>query len=122
MNIALWIAQILLGGMFIMSGAMKAFAYEKTKASMPWVKDSSEGLVKFIGFAELLGGIGLILPGALDIAPILTGIAAIGIALIMLFAAIFHARRKENQAIGMNIVMLLIAVFVVIGRFGFEPF
>jgi uncharacterized membrane protein YphA (DoxX/SURF4 family) len=122
MNIALWIAQILLAGMFIMAGAMKALTYEKAKASLPWVKDASVGLVRFIGFAELLGGIGLILPGITGIAPVLTVIAALGIALIMLLAAIFHARRKENQAIGMNAVILLVAVFVVIGRIAFAPF
>jgi uncharacterized membrane protein YphA (DoxX/SURF4 family) len=120
MNIALWIAQILLAGMFIMAGTMKAFAYEKAKEKLPWAKDFSEGFVRFIGLAELLGGIGLILPGALGIAPILTGIAAIGIALIMLFAAVFHAKRKENQAIGMNVIVLIIAVFVVVGRLVIE--
>jgi uncharacterized membrane protein YphA (DoxX/SURF4 family) len=122
MNIALWVVQIALGLAFLMAGSMKALQYEKAKASMPWVKDSSKGLVLFIGIAELLGGIGLILPGMFDIAPVLTGIAAIGIALIMLFAAIFHAKRKENQAIGINVVMLLIAVFIVVGRFVIEPF
>jgi uncharacterized membrane protein YphA (DoxX/SURF4 family) len=116
MNIALWIVQILLAGMFIMAGIMKAFAYEKAKATIPWVKETSPGFVRFIGIAELLGGIGLILPAALDIIPSLTGIAALGIALIMLLAAIFHARRKENKEIVMNVIMMLVAIFVVIGR------
>jgi uncharacterized membrane protein YphA (DoxX/SURF4 family) len=116
MNIALWVAQILLAGMFIMAGTMKAFAYEKAKASIPWVKETSPGFVRFIGVAELLGGIGMILPVALDITPSLTGIAALGIALIMLLAAVFHARRKENKEIGMNVIIMLIAIFIVIGR------
>ncbi|WP_045516666.1 DoxX family protein [Neobacillus niacini] len=116
MNIALWIVQILLGLMFLMAGTTKAFSYEKAKASMPWVKDSSKGLVTFIGVAELLGGLGLILPYALGIAPILTPIAAIGLGVIMILAAVFHAKRKENQAIGMNIILLALAIFVAIGR------
>ena len=116
MNIALWIVQVLLGLMFLIAGAMKAFAYEKAKASLPWVKDKSKGLVTFIGVAELLGGIGLILPYALDIVPTLTPIAAFGIALIMILAAAFHAKRKEYQGIGMNIILLALALFVVIGR------
>lgn len=115
MNIALWIVQILLGLMFIMVGSMKAFSYEKAKASLPWVKDSPKGLVTFIGVAELLGGIGLILPYALGIAPILTPIAAFSLAVVMILAAIHHVRRKEQGSI-MNIILLALALFVAFGR------
>lgn len=117
MNIALWIVQILLGLMFIMFGSIKAFQYDKAKESLPWMKKYSKGFVTFIGITELLGGLGLIVPHATGIAPILTPIAAVGLALVMIFAAIFHLQRKENQAIGMNVVLLAFAIFVVIGRF-----
>jgi uncharacterized membrane protein YphA (DoxX/SURF4 family) len=117
MNIALWVVQIILGLAFIMFGSMKAFQYEKAKASLPWVKDYSKGLVTFIGVSELLGGLGLILPYATGIAPILTPVAALGLGLVMILAAGFHAKRKENQAIGMNIIFLALAIFVAIGRF-----
>ena len=116
MNIALWVVQIILGLAFIMFGSMKAFQYEKAKASMPWVNDSNKGLVTFIGVAELLGGVGLILPYAVGIAPFLTSIGALGLGIIMILAAVFHARRKENGAIGMNIIFLALAMFVAIGR------
>ncbi|WP_066255980.1 DoxX family protein [Neobacillus drentensis] len=116
MNIGLWVVQIILGLAFIMAGSMKAFYYEKAKASMPWVKDSAKSLVKFIGIAELLGGIGLIVPYAIGIAPILTPIAAIALGVVMILAAGFHLKRKENQAIGMNIILLALAIFVAIGR------
>ncbi|WP_148631147.1 DoxX family protein [Bacillus sp. E214] len=116
MNIALWVVQIILGLAFIMFGAMKAFQYEKAKASLPWVKDSSKGLVTFIGMAELLGGLGLILPYVTGIAPILTPIAALGLGLVMILAAGLHVKRKENQAISMNIIFLVPAIFVAIGR------
>jgi DoxX. len=117
MNIALWIAQGLLALMFIPAGVMKTFQIDKVKATMPWAKDASKGFVAFVGLSELLGGLGLILPWAVDIAPVLTPVAAIGIAVIMLFAAVFHARRAEYSGIGMNIIMLALAVFVAIGRF-----
>jgi uncharacterized membrane protein YphA (DoxX/SURF4 family) len=116
MNIALWIVQILLGLMFLMAGSTKAFSYEKAKASLPWVKDSTKGLVTFIGVAELLGGLGLILPYAFGIAAILTPIAAFGLGVVMILAAGFHAKRKEYQGIGMNIILLALALFVAIGR------
>lgn len=117
MNIALWIVQIILGLAFIMFGSMKAFQYEKAKASLPWVKNYSKNMVTFIGVSELLGGLGLILPYAIGIVPILTPIAALGLGLVMILAAGFHAKRKENQAIGMNLVFLALAIFVAIGRF-----
>ncbi|MDR7238025.1 DoxX family protein [Neobacillus drentensis] len=116
MNIGLWIVQIILGLAFIMAGSMKAFQYEKAKASMPWVKESAKSLVIFIGVAELLGGIGLIVPYAIGIAPILTPIAALALGVVMILAVGFHLKRKENQAIGMNIIFLAAAIFVAIGR------
>lgn len=118
MNIALWIAQIVLALMFIIGGSMMAFSPAKVKATMPWAKDASFGYIRFIGFAELLGAIGLILPAVLDIAPILTGIAAIGISIIMLLSINVHVKRKENFA--MNAVILLIAIFIIVGRFAIE--
>ncbi|SFE88650.1 DoxX-like family protein [Paenibacillus catalpae] len=117
MNMALWAAQVLLALMFIPAGVMKTFQPDKVRSTMPWAKDASKGLVVFIGLSELLGGLGLILPWATDLAPVLTPIAALGIAVIMLFAAIFHARRAEYGSIGMNVIMLAIAIFVAIGRF-----
>ena len=115
MNVFLWIVQGLLAVMFLMAGGQKVF--KKPKEDEP----NSSGM-RLIGFAELLGAVGLILPGALNIAPILTGIAAIGIAFIMLFAAIFHSRRKETQGVVLTVVLLIIALFVIIGRFMLEPF
>ncbi|MNY61584.1 hypothetical protein D3C86_1982770 [compost metagenome] len=101
---------------FIFSGWMKAFQYEKAKASWPWVKEVSRGLVSFIGIAELLGVLGLILPQATNIAPALAPLAAIGLAAIVLFGAVLHVKRKEYQEIGVNIVFLTLAVFVAVGR------
>lgn len=116
MNIVLWIVQILLGLIFLMAGSMKAFNYVKARESLPWVKDVSKGLVTFIGIAELLGGIGFILPVALNVFPVLTPIAAIGIAIIMILSALFHLRRKEYSGIVFNIVLLALAFIVAIGR------
>lgn len=57
LNIALWVVQILLAAMFIMVGFMKVVTpIEKLGAQMSWVKDMP-GLIRFIGIAELLGGL-----------------------------------------------------------------
>lgn len=116
MNIALWIVQALLALAFLMSGAMKALQYEKAKASMAWVKDVSRGLVTFIGVAEMLGALGLVLPLLLGLPAILTPLAAVGLVLTMLLAAGFHLKRGEYQAILVNVVLAALAAFVAYGR------
>ena len=90
MNITLWIIAGLLAAAFLAAGAMK-LAQPKAKlaeSGMAWTEDFSDSQVKLIGLVEVLGAIGLILPAALDIAPILTPIAAAGLALTMLGATV----------------------------------
>ena len=119
MNVALWIAQILLALAFLAAGAMNlSQPHEKLKASLPWTADFSLGTVRFIGTAEVLGALGLILPAVTGIASILTPVAAAALGLLMILAAITHIRRGEAQAVGVNAALLLIAVFVAWGRFG----
>jgi hypothetical protein len=73
MNVFLWIVQAVLAAMFVLAGIMKSTQpKEKLAPKLPWVQDFSAGTVRFIGVAELLGGLGLILPAATGIAPILT--------------------------------------------------
>lgn len=116
-HISLWIAQVLLAVIFIMAGLMKATQpIEALAESLPWVSSTSLGLVRFIGVSELLGGIGLILPALLRIKPFLTVWAAIGLAVVMVLAAIFHASRGEYSGIGANLVFMAIALFVGWGR------
>lgn len=74
--------------------------------------------MKSIGLLKILAAAGLILPAALDIAPILVPLAAIGWVLLMTGAIITHLRRHEAKVIGTNLVLLALAAFVVWGRFG----
>jgi len=111
----------MLAAMFLMAGVTKGFQYEKAKASLPWVKDVPKGLVTFIGISELLGGLGLLLPAIAGFLPWLTPLAAAGIALIMLLAAGFHAKRGEAYGIVFNLVLLVLAVFVAYGRWFVHP-
>ena len=118
MNVALWIVQGLLAFAFIAAGAMKVFAYEKYKA-MSEKKNGrtslSRGLITFIGMAEIAGSLGIVLPMATNIAPWLSPWAAIGLAIIMLLAIVFHLRRHESPVA--PIILFLLAAFVVFGRF-----
>lgn len=122
MNIALWIVQSLLAAMFLMAGANKLFqSTEELVKMLPWVTSVPSGLVKLIGLSELLGGIGLLLPSILRIKPILSSYAAIGLALVMLFASVFHISRGEYSVIGMNFFLMALAVFAAWGRMKKAP-
>ncbi|MFK7980701.1 MAG: DoxX family protein [Saprospiraceae bacterium] len=117
LNIGLWVLQVLLGLMFIAAGAMKASQpIEAMVADMPWVTSTPLELVRFIGVSELLGGLGLILPSLLRIKPNLTVLAAIGLAVVMLLAALFHGSRGEFPAIGVNAVLMALFAFIAWGR------
>lgn len=123
MNIALWMVAGLLALLFVMAGSMKATQpHDKLAENMGWVKDFSPAAVKTIGILEVLGGIGLVLPPLVNIAPILTPIAAVCLAVTMLLAVVVHARRGENQAIVTNVVLMALALFVAIFRFGAYAF
>jgi uncharacterized membrane protein YphA (DoxX/SURF4 family) len=118
MTIFLWILQALLAAMFLMAGVMKSTQpIDKLAPRMPWVSVYSPGMVRFVGVAELLAGIGLILPAATGILPILTPLAAVGLAIIMVLAIVFHLRRKEYSGAGFNFVLLVLLLVVAVGRF-----
>ena len=118
MNIALWIVQGLLSVMFLMAGTMKATQpKEKLALKMPWVNDFSAIQVKIIGTLQFLAAIGLVLPMLLNIAPILTPLAAVGLMLTMSGAAIYHVTKQEYKEIAVNLVLLCMAAFVAFGRF-----
>ena len=88
MNIALWIIQILLALLFLFAGATKLILPIETLQSMgsPNQILLPGLLIKFIGLCEVLGAIGLILPGLLRIRPSLTALAAVGLVIIMIGA------------------------------------
>lgn len=120
MNVVLWIAAGLLAVLYLGAGGMKlATPREKLleNPNMGWTADFPAAAIKGIGAIEIVGAIGLILPWALDIAPVLTPLAAAGLAIVQIGAIIVHARRKETKALPMNVVLLVLAAFVAVGRF-----
>ncbi|MDD7945342.1 DoxX family protein [Microbacterium sp. NE2HP2] len=98
MFIALWILNGLLALVFVAAGLMKLARPKAALASsgMAYVEDFSATQVKLIGLVEVIGAVGLILPLLLNIAPVLTPLAAVGLAVTMLVATAVHARRKES--------------------------
>lgn len=118
MNIALWIAQVLLALMYGMAGGLKAFITAKAKEQLPWAKRHSDNFVRVIGIVELLGALGLLLPMLTGVLPWLTPIAALGLVLVQILAIFMeHLPAKEYKALPFNLFLLVLAGFVLIGRF-----
>jgi uncharacterized membrane protein len=118
MNIALWIIQGILAAMFGMAGVMKSIQpIEKLAPKLPWVNDFSPAVVRLVGISELLGAIGLIVPWATGIQPILTPVSAAALALVMVLAAIYHLRKGEYPGIGFNFVLGVLCIVVAYFRY-----
>lgn len=123
MNIALWIVQILLALAFVMAGTIKATQpVDRLSDRMKWVNAlRPPQIVHLIGILEVLGAVGLILPAVTGIWPWLTPVAAIGLVLTMIGAMILHTRRGEFPNLSTNLVLLILAAFVAVGRFAVGP-
>ena len=121
LNISLWVAQVLLAASLIWAASLKLFqSTDKLSQMWPWVAQVPNALVKFTGLVDLLGGLGLILPGLFRIQPKLTYIAALCIVALMVVASIFHISRGEASQIGANIAFAAFALFIAWGRYRAE--
>jgi uncharacterized membrane protein YphA (DoxX/SURF4 family) len=122
MSTALWVVQVLLAAAFVVSGATKlSQPKEKLLKKWAWVEDFSQGSVRIIGALEVLGAIGIVVPALTGIVPSLTPLAALGLVLTMIGAALTHLRRAEYGPIAVNAVVLILAAFVAYGRFFVVP-
>lgn len=125
MNVVLWILAGLLALFFAFAGVNKLAQSKEQLLSSPnmaWAADFSPGLIKVIGALEVLAAFGLIVPAVFDVATVLVPLAATGLVVLMLGAAATHARRKEGQAIVVNVILLVLAAVVAWGRFGPHAF
>ena len=118
MTYALWIVQVLLALVFVFAGGMKLVLPLEQLAgpvSLPGP------FLRFIGLAELLGGVGLILPAALRLRPGLTPLAAAGLVIIMIGATVITLGAGEIGAALTSIVVGLLAAFIAYGRWRLAP-
>jgi len=122
MGIALWVVQVLLAAAFLVSGATKlSQPKEKLVKNWAWVEDFSQPEVRIIGALEVLGAIGIVLPALTGILPWLTPLAALGLVLTMIGAALTQLRRAEYRNLAVNALLLILAAFVAYGRFFVLP-
>lgn len=121
-SVSLWIVQVLLALAFGMAGLMKSTQpIELLSANVPWAANVPPAMVRFIGISELLGGLGMILPAATRILPVLTPAAGAGLVTVMFLAAGYHVLHAEYVDILVNLVLGLLAGFVTWGRLKKAP-
>jgi uncharacterized membrane protein YphA (DoxX/SURF4 family) len=125
MNTALWILQGLIAAMFAMAGIMKLGKSRDdlmNQKDMSWVESVSTGNIKLIGLLELLAAVGLIVPQLTGILPWMTPSAALGLVLTMAGAMVLHVKRGDGmKMVSRNIMLMLLAGFIALGRFLIVP-
>jgi uncharacterized membrane protein len=122
LNVTLWALQVLLACFFVMVGYSHAIMpFEQIAREATWMNDVPRWLSLFIGYAEIAGGLGLIMPAATRIAPWLTPLAALGLATIMILAIPFHVLKGEASVIGTHALFAALAGFVAWGRWRKAP-
>jgi uncharacterized membrane protein YphA (DoxX/SURF4 family) len=119
MRIVLWVLQVLLAAMFVWHGLL----YVAPPAEMVDMMNSmiAPGFRMFIGAAELLAAVGLILPAATRILPWLTPLAAAGLMIITGSATVFHLSRGETSNAIFTVVLFLLATIVAYMRWKVAP-
>jgi hypothetical protein len=117
-NVALWIVQVLLGLLFIFAGGMK-LVLPLDQLTGPVALPGA--FMRFIGVAELAGGLGLILPGLFRMRPGLTPLAAAGLVIIMIGAVVITLIGREVMGAGISLVVGILAAFVAYGRWKLAP-
>ena len=120
MSVAIWVAQVVLALAFLASGSMKVLRPRlELQERMQYVEDFSDPQVKTIGGLEILAAVGLILPSILNVAPVLSALAAVGLVLMMIGAIVVHVRRGEaDSRLAVNFVLLALALVVAWARLG----
>jgi len=120
MNVLLWVFQCYLAVSFIVFGAMKIVRdrAELARTAFGWVEEFSDLFVKVIGLLDVLVGLGLILPGATDIATELVPWAALGGVALAGGGSVVHLRRSEIAKAAVNLHFIALLIAVAWGRFG----
>ena len=117
LHIALWIIQGLLALTFVGTGLWKlATPVPELAAMMPWMGQVSPGMLSATAIADILGGLGILLPSVTRIKPGLTVLAALGCAALMVCAIIFHLSRGEAANTPFNILLVALSLVVAWGR------
>ena len=122
-NIPLWILQGVMASVFFVTGYSHSVGYERSIAipRLAWMKALPVNFIRAIGVLVIAGAIGLILPALTGVAPWLTPLAALMLALLMACAIVFHLTRNEFPHIAFNTILGVFASVIAYGRFVVSP-
>jgi hypothetical protein len=119
MTTVLWVAQGFAALVFLLTGTLKLLTpKDKLATKMHWAASWPPGRIKMLGAAEIAGAMGLVLPPLLRIAPVLTPIAALCLAVLMSGAVQTHRRLHESFAPALVLVLVCLAIAAGQLRFG----
>lgn len=122
MHELLWAAQLLLAAVFAVTGTVKLVRTRaQLRSFMRWVDRWSDAGVHAIGFAEVVAAAAMVLPGGTGIVPVLTPLAAVGLALLMAGATVVNVRSGEVSRVPATVALLAVSAFVAWGRFLAAP-
>lgn len=121
-KLSFWVAQTILAGVFFLQGVMKLLIPVDALAQTHfWINVAPEWFVKMIGLIEVLAGVGLILPAALQYRPEWSMRAGYGVLLLLVLAATFHVIRQEWSNLPTILILAAIDVYFIWGRLKVEP-
>jgi hypothetical protein len=122
MNILLWVLQIVLGLLCIAGGAFKIFKIEDLQTTVASMRALPHALWAFIGAFECLAGLSLVLPGAINVLPGLTPIAAAAVAVESVLVTALYIYYGDSAPVTYTVAMAIMAAFIAYGRFALKPF
>ena len=118
MNRVLWVVQILLALLFLFAGGSKLYM---SAAQLTGQTPIPAWFLRFIGVMEILGGLGLVLPGMLRIRMALTSLAAAGLSIIMIGAVVITIQTMGAAPATLPFVTGALTLFVAYGRWRLAP-
>jgi hypothetical protein len=121
MNILLWVLQVVLAFLCISGGAFQIFKIDELKKNVAAMRALPRGLWAFLGAFGCLGGLALILPGAIGVWPGLTAIAAAAVAAQSGFISALYVRYGDRAPLPYAVTMAVLAALIAVGRFVLSP-
>lgn len=121
MNILLWVLQIALAWLCIAGGAFQIFKIEELQKNVASMRALPRGLWAFLGAFGCLAGLGLILPGAINVLPILTPISAAAVVAQSVLISTFYIYYRDYSPLPYSVAMAIMAAFISYGRFVLMP-
>lgn len=121
MNIFLWVFQILLALLCISGGVFKIFKFADLQKGVASMRALPRGLWAFVGAFEVVCGLGLIIPGAINVLPVMTPMAAAAMAGESVLISVLYIYHRDFSPMIYTVVMGVIAAFIAYGRFVLKP-